>query len=309
MKVKHILLHSYRLILVMTKSIQAMIVGAQKSGTTSLATYLAQHPNICTHKRTEMSYFIKSEEYKLGYKRAYSSYFSHCDCQDEKTIILAKNVGVMYWREATERLYNHNPDCKIFVVLRNPVDRAYSAYWYARRMGWENIQTFEEAIAAESSRPKYFGSFARFAYLDRGVYDWQIENLINTFQKKNVHVFIFEDFKKNSRSVCKTIFDILDISSDHELSLDKQHNKSAMPQSKIIPKLILGSNPIKKMFLNLVPKEFAWSLKSKILSANESTFSPPKMSPETKLNLIEYFSPHNLNLEKILQMDLSIWNH
>lgn len=65
---------------------------------------------------------------------------------DEANLIGAKSVSMVISENAIKRLKTHNPACKIILVLRDPVKRAYSAYWYCRRMGWETAQTFDAAI-------------------------------------------------------------------------------------------------------------------------------------------------------------------
>ena len=133
----------------MNQPIQLMIVGTQKSGTSSLLRYLAQHPDIHTHSQSEMTFFLQDHEYTRGYESAYAKYFAQCS---ENCKLIAKNVMVMYSHDIMQRIYQHNPKIHLVVLLREPVARAYSAYWWARRRGWENITSFEEALAAEQHR-------------------------------------------------------------------------------------------------------------------------------------------------------------
>ena len=135
-------------------SIQLMIVGAQKSGTSSLLRYLEQHPDMHTHPQPEMTFFLQDREYSRGYEWAFAKYFAGESDRDDiaNKQLIAKNVMVMHSPEVMQRIYEHNPDIHLVVLLREPVARAYSAYWWARRRGWENIKTYEEALAAEEDR-------------------------------------------------------------------------------------------------------------------------------------------------------------
>ncbi|MYF98551.1 sulfotransferase, partial [Candidatus Poribacteria bacterium] len=133
------------------QQIPFMIVGSQKSGTSSLLRYLAQHPEIYAHPQPEMTYFLHDHEYEKGFKSAYNKYYSECP---DNNRLIAKNVMVMCSPERIQRIYEHNPEMHLVVLLREPVARAYSAYWWARRRGWENIKSFEEALEAEDKRLK-----------------------------------------------------------------------------------------------------------------------------------------------------------
>lgn len=290
----------------MVRPIQLMIVGAEKSGTSSLARYLEQHPDICSHRQREMTYFVNDEDYALGYEKIYSRYFP--ECQNESTILLAKNVGVMYWPEAVKRLWNHNPKCQLVVILRNPVDRAYSAYWYARRMGWENLKSFEEAIAAEPNRLKEGGLKRRYcAYLDRGIYHKQLSGLFEHFDKNQVHIFLVEDLNSEPINICHKLYNALGIDSDYVPEVSQQHNKAAVPYFPVISSLLSSAHPIKKALRNFLPSMVSSQIRDKIRHWNEKTFVPPLMKQETRDYLINYFKTSNINLEGFLHRDLSHW--
>ncbi|HKK08845.1 MAG TPA: hypothetical protein VKA44_08180, partial [Gemmatimonadota bacterium] len=127
-----------------------MIVGAQKAGTTSLFRYLAGHPGLAAHPQREMPYFLVDELYAAGYEAAFEKYFGVGG--DSGRLPLAKHVMAMYSQKAVDRLRGHNPEVRVVAVLRNPAERARSAYLYARRRGWEPLPTFEAALRAEPQR-------------------------------------------------------------------------------------------------------------------------------------------------------------
>lgn len=290
----------------MTKPIQLMIVGAEKSGTSSLSRYLEQHPNICSHEQREMTYFVNDEEYAQGYAKTYPRYFSKC--KNDQSILLGKNVGVMYWPEAVKRLWNHNPNCQLVAILRNPVDRAYSAYWYARRMGWEDLESFEEAIAAEPIRFKEGGLKRRYcAYLDRGIYHKQLAVLFEHFERNQVHVFLFEGLKSDPVGMCHKIYKAVGIDADYIPQVSGQYNKAAIPRSPVLSKLLSSAHPLKRAVRKLLSDRVSFLIREQIRLLNEKTLSPPLMKPETRAYLGEYFMSPNLELGKLLGRDLSQW--
>ncbi|HEU4716985.1 MAG TPA: hypothetical protein VFU15_04100, partial [Bacteroidia bacterium] len=103
-----------------TGKIELMIVGAQKAGTTSLKFYLGEHPRIQSHLHKEFAYFTDISEYGDGMNAAWKKYFGKID--PEKHIVV-KNAGIYANENGLKLLSRHNPDCRIAIVLRNPVDR------------------------------------------------------------------------------------------------------------------------------------------------------------------------------------------
>ena len=116
-------------------AVDLAIIGAQKAGTTSLKEYLSQHPSIQTHPQIEFSFFRDEELYLKGYAAAEKKYLTlNPNATNKKTLI--KNVGIYSSTDALERLYKHNPECKIIFIVRNPITRAYSSYNMERFNGW-----------------------------------------------------------------------------------------------------------------------------------------------------------------------------
>ncbi|MGA9382251.1 MAG: sulfotransferase [Phormidium sp.] len=298
----------------MVKPIQLMIVGAAKAGTTSLLRYLAQHPEIHTHSRPEMTFFLLKDEFDRGYDEAFTKYFG--DGGNEQQVIIAKNPSIMHSDEAVQRLYIHNPNVNIALMLRNPIDRAYSAYWFSRRRGWDNGETFEEAIQMES---KYLseGWLQRrmSTHLYNSTYYEHIIKLLDQFGKEKVHVFLLEDLKANPIEVCQKIFGLLNIDASFSPDLGT-YNKGAIPRSeflaRIFAKVLSPKNTVKRAISNILPKTLSnqlYKLRYAVYRLNEKPFTPPPMNPETRRQLVEHFRLHNLKLSELLGRDLSQWNH
>ncbi len=228
------------------RPIDLMIVGAQKAGTTSLLRYLGNHPSICIHEKPEILFFLIDEEYQKGYSWAFDKYFGHC--VDNKKLLFAKNVGIMYSIEAISRLKYHNPDVNLVVMLRNPVDRAYSAYWYALREGWETLKSFEDALDAEPERLKEDSfKWRHCAYLDRSLYYKHIQTLYEIFKKGQIHIYFYDDFKKDPLSVCKQILSIFNVDMENFNIPSIKFNKSAISRSQYLIRLINTDNIVKKI--------------------------------------------------------------
>ena len=299
--------------------IQLMIVGAQKAGTSSLLRYLAQHPDIHAHAQPEMPFFLQEREYIRGYEWAFAKYFAgeydHNDVTDKR--LLAKNVMVMHSPEVMQRIYEHNPDMHLVVLLREPVARAYSAYWWARRRGWENIKTYEEALAAEEDRlNESWFKWRQCAYQYNGIYYPHVKNLITRFGLDNVHCILTDDLKENAQAVCQQLFTCIGICPDFKPVIGERHNQAAMPRSErfnfLFTQFLASHNPLRKAIRKLIPDATAYKLRKAILDWNDApqkdVNSIPPLNPETRERQMAYFKPFNEQLAELLNRDLSAWN-
>src|SRR5204862_464987 len=142
-----------------------------------------QHPSIDTHPQPECAFFLLDEEFEKGNDFLEKKYFG----KSEKDKWLIKNVGILFYEKCLQRLYNHNPGVKIIVLLRNPVDRAYSAYWFARRRGWEKRTSFENALQEIPFKNNII-HYANTAYLKHGHYASMLEKLFAIFSADQVKV-------------------------------------------------------------------------------------------------------------------------
>lgn len=291
------------------KSIQLMIVGAQKSGTSSLLRYLAQHPEIYTHAQPEMTYFLQDHEYESGYESGYAKYFS--DCPDDQNII-AKNVMVMCSTEKMQRIYEHNPDMNLIVLLREPVSRASSGYWWARRRGWENLKTIEEALEVEEARHKEdWFKWRQCLYKFNSTYSQHVRTLYSLFGSDRVHCFLTDVLKTNAIGICQEIYSILGIDSDFKPIVTDRVNQAAMPRSEklgyIFTQFLASRNPLRRAIRKLVPDKAAYKLRKVVLDLNDKPFTPPPLNLNTQIELYNYFIPYNEELSDLIGQDLTHW--
>lgn len=285
----------------------AVIVGAQKAGTSSLHRYLGQHPGVVTHRQLEMLYFVRDQEYGLPYSDVYGRYFP--DELDDAALLLAKSVGVMFLPEASERLRRHNADCRLLVSLRNPVDRAYSAYWYLRRKGWETAATFEEALALEDERVSDGGKQGiHCTYRRRGHYADQLQRLTEQFGREQWCAVLLRDLKDRPGATCRHLFAFLGLEAEFEPDTGRRHNPAASPRSRLLARLAIANNPLKRLLGRILPYRWKRRLRRFVETVNEAEFTPPPMKRATRERLVEYFRPHNRRLEALLGRDLEAWD-
>jgi Sulfotransferase domain len=290
-----------------------MLVGAPKAGTTSLYRYAAQHPGIVSHDQREMTYFFSNEEYRRGYDACMGKYMPAVKQTD--SVILAKHVFTMYSPDAVARLRDHNPHALIFALLRDPVRRAYSSYWYSRRRGWDTAKSFDEAIKWEMDRPGQEADW--LADRDRmhlrvGIYHPYIRRLMETFGEDRVRVFLTDDLAQDAAGLCRTIYRTLVVDADFTPDLTRTHNPAATARSQTVARTVAGvlksKGLLKRTVRRFIPHGLARRTRHALLRVNEKPFIPPPMPDDTRRNLADYFAPHNEELGKLIGRDLSAWS-
>ena len=301
----------------MIKSLDVFISGFEKSGTTSLLQYLSGHPEIDTHRRLEFCYFMSDFEHEKSYEEVMKIYFN--EISHKAKILLAKNAKNIYSSSAIERLYKHNPLVKQIIIMRNPIDRAYSAYWHERRRGMPVEINFDQAIAKnliDYSRIKSNFAFSdpknAGDYLNSGTYYLYLNRLFHTFDPKNIRVIKFEDLKRDPINVCQDIFDYIEVDSGYMPDTETVHNQASMARSElsaaVLHRFLTSKSPIKRKLRNFIPSSLAFQIRMILLNLNKKKFKKPPMNPETRTQLVNHFKPHNARLSDLLCMDFSDWN-
>ena len=282
----------------MTRRIDAMIVGVEKAGTTSLLRYLSEHPEIASHEVMEMPYFVNDDIYRNGWERSFKDYFN---TNTDQKIILAKSVGCMYWNHVPERLYQHNPNLKLIAVLRNPVDRAYSAYWYALQMGREDKMTFEEAILAENERLKTERDYhLRYhAYLHRGLYGLQLNHLLKFFKTDQIRIIAYEKFIESPTETINSLFNFLDLNLV-KVNTAIRHNETSREKNQTIAWLERQNPFIRKGISAFFPINLKNKIKSLLERTNHKQSQKiPPIDAQFKSQLIKFFEDDDLLLQEI----------
>lgn len=274
------------------------MVGAAKSGTTSLFHYLVQHPSVYIPPFKEPHYFSEFRDKGAPVCNSLEDYLAlFSDCP-HGAVAGDASTSYLYSRVAASRVHDLNPDARIIVVLRNPVDRAFSFYWHNRRDSVENL-SFEDALRAEPRRIEGHEHF-RFHYVESGMYSWQVERYFDLFGKDRVRIFLFEDLRDANR-VCREIFTLLRVDPEVPIDTKRVHNPSGPSRNALLARLLIRRYPrIRRHF----PRT-ARTLKYHLMRLNVKRRT--EMDPATRRMLIRRFTDDILRLQGLLDRDLSDW--
>ena len=191
-----------------------IIVGAQKSGTTSLYHWLNQHPQISMSQSEEPHYFDREQDYP-NLSWYLSQFIPNKAAQMGKPLKFGEKTPIYcYWPTAIARIHAFDPAMKLIMILRNPVDRAISQYWMGFQRGTETL-SMKAAFAREQKRIQENGSVSlrHHSYLSRGYYYAQLARIYSFFTYEQVFVGRFEDLVKNPQLTMDEIFDFLEVAS------------------------------------------------------------------------------------------------
>lgn len=185
-----------------------MCVGVQKAGTTALYHYLGKHTDIAMSDLKELHYFSDTSlDFQIEEQSNYVDYHQHFDWNTEK-IRGEITPRYCYSKDAILHIFKYNPQIKILLILRNPIERAFS-HWNMRLSTKQINSSFLNCIKADILRHKFNVQFEQYPeddYVRRGFYVEQIERIYQYFPTKQVHIIKYEDFRANQQ---QTLIDIL----------------------------------------------------------------------------------------------------
>ena len=288
--------------------INAVIVGAQKAGTTSLHRYMCEHPEVEGHFTVEFSSFIVDSEYEKGIPHAIDKFYT----LQNKTpkVLLAKSALFSRSEKAIKRLSEYNPECKIIFLIREPVARAFSCYTFERMNGGMQGKDFDDIVQILENKEYQEGLYRLCIGL--GMYADHMQILLKYFPIDQIKVIPFEELKGNPKETCKDVFSFVQIDDSFVPNLEKKHNKTMVVKSEAYARLLHLLKTklafIKNIVKSVLPYRHFDALRTRLLNSNkkEGTYKP--MSDKTKEYLKNYFKPHNKKLGDIIGRDLTHWN-
>lgn len=192
------------------RTIEFIIIGAQKGGTTSLSLNISKHPDI---------YINKTEDPRLAEPHFFDIYwykgidFYKKKLNYSKQVVGEKTPDLMYLPHTFPMIQSINPYVKLIIILRNPIHRAYSA-WKLNVKYFGEKMTFNEAIENEmlyklTEVKTFFNSITH--YLQRGLYYHQIKELYRWFPKQNILILLSEDVKNNMEGEYNRVYQFLNL--------------------------------------------------------------------------------------------------
>lgn len=293
-----------------------IVIGAGKAGTTSVDLYLQQHPEIYMSPVKEPNFFAlegekldfrgpKAEQlinsWSITDRERYQALFK--EVKDQKAIGEVSPL-YLYSSKAPARIKHYVPDVKLIAILRNPIERAFSAYVYLLGEERETIKDFAKALEAEEQRIKSNWEWI-WHYKNLGFYHTQLRRYYDIFAENQIKVYLFEDLNKNPSGLMKDIFQFVGVDESFTADTSMKVKVSRIRKSRLLQNFLEKPSFIKDILRLVLPANFRKPMAAKAYRKNIS--EAPKMSPEVRQLLIQVYREDILKLQELIQRDLSKW--
>lgn len=295
------------------------IIGAPKGGTTALAHYLSEHPQVFFCAPKEPHFW--DEDHENGRKThglwtldQYLHLFKHAD-PERHHVIGEGSTSYMQSRVAVQSIYEFNPNARFLVMLRHPIDIAYGEHGELVRHYYEDVTDFEEAWQLQKDRahgrnlPRSPGIIQQLQYRDVARIGEQLQRLFDIVPEPQRRVFLFEDFVADTRGIYQQVLEFLGINDDGRTEFPKVNQARAYrsgwlgrmyhappavierPMRVVRSKVMANSGRVKRFVKDMV-------------SVNQPR---PKLRPEFRAELLEVFREDIVKTQELLGRDLSHW--
>ena len=278
-----------------------LIVGGSKCGTTNLSYHLMEHDQVFMPELNEPYYFCRLDvpddferDSMVWKKDEYLSLFKNAKKNQR---IGEATSTYLHCPHAAQDIKNHFNNCKIIILVRNPIERAHSSYFSYKFMKFDE-RAFSEIIN-EHEKKIEMEEFFIYSVLEPGFYSKHIKRFQSIFSEEQIKIIVFEDYIKNVEKTIKSVLEFLELDSE---IIFKEQKKGAyrVPKNKLSEKLLKN-----KMFRNtatkIIPPVYRQKLGDKLL-VNQT--KKPKMLEEDYRKLKSIYQNEVKELEKLLNRKL-----
>ncbi len=303
------------------------IVGAAKAGTTSIYQYLKQHPEIYLPPIKEVNYFcsdIRPENFRTDYARSvYLNVDAYIEggMKDEvfhgfiqnweqykkifnpaagKNAIGELSNTYLFSEVAAKNIYEKFPQAKIIMILRNPVERAFSHYQMDLRNGLVKEDFITEFNNDRYRLPKGWG--ISNLYYELGLYSEQVKRFMQFFKREQILVLLHDNFVNHEKSSFHMICKFLNVNENFEFNFSVKHNQAKAPRNKFIA-MLSRQKKITKLTKKLFSSELLESIKRSLFRKENQK----GITDEARRTVAGYYADDINKLSQLLNIDLSIW--
>ena len=286
------------------------IIGAPKCGTTSLANWLREHPNIFMPEHPKEPMFFDTDittEHKISLHK-YEKLF----CNANSYHIAVGEASTTYLRSkvAVDKILEYSPDAKFIIAVRNQVEMAISGHSQMLYTLYEDLTNFEEAWKAQDDRKKGLripkkckNASHRLLYGEVCKLGEQLSRVYQSAPKKNIKVIFLDDLKKNPRKTYLEILDFLNVPDDNHQNFVASNTRK-QPKKIWLSHLLHALGKIKR---TLGLRGLNTGILANIHSWNQIPKKTEGLDEIFKKELIDYFHDDREILSKLTNRDLSHW--
>ena len=227
------------------------------------------------------------------------------DVKDEKAIGESTVLYLYYYELAIKNIKKYlGEEVKIIIMLRNPADRAYSAFQHVSR-GFKEQNSFEKALELENGRMEREMELTPMVmYKEMGMYFEMVKAYQENF--KDVHIIFYDDFRDDTEIEMKKTYKFLGISLSTDIDFLSRHNVGGKRwKNNNLKYVFMKENSLKSILKKVLPKNIRKGIRDKMISASTNIVVPMKENTRIKLN--EFFIEDIKKLSELLNRDLTHW--
>ncbi len=293
-----------------------LVLGTAKAGTSSLYAYLKQHPDVYLSPTTELNFFAHEGsdlnfrgpgdlEYVWGDSlvATYDDYRKQFAGVKQEAAIGEVSTHNLYCSQAPALIKRYVPNAKMIAILRNPVERAFSAFSHMVRDGREETDDFRAALAREPARIRENWE-PLWHYKSMSLYGAQLSRYFEVFDREQIRVYIYDDFIARPLDAVQDIFAFIGADPGFVPDMSEKYNVSLVPRSRQLQDMMMGDSVIRSTLRSLMPAGTRSGIRSFVLQRNSKRM---RMSPDMRHELTNTFRNDIELLQDLLNRDLSHW--
>lgn len=290
------------------------LCGVQKAGTTTLDDWLSQHPQIYCYdslKDVHLFYRFKNRDEIINRLKLETPAYNN------EPVVLQSAVNYIFYPSMMEAIASYKPDAKLIVILRNPMDRAVSAYHYFKKMRRETRNIKEALLYTPKDNFEFSHDNSDFTYIEHGLYHKQISDALKYFTKDQLLVLDYAQLARDPQSMLRKLYSFLGVDENFVPDLSPK-NVTGEVKSDFVQNKMLSHNKYRKWIVDhlidpIFPVNKRKQLKRRIFEMNTAKGKSPvplteetkKESDEIKRQLRSYFEEDTAKLDALLGTDFS----
>jgi len=288
------------------------IVGAPKCGTTSMARYLSDHPQVFMPVAKELHYFGSDLDYRRRRPTTMEYLAAFSGAGDAKRVGEA-SIGYLYSTRAPAEILEFSPHADILIMLRDPVEMVASQHAQEGFMGHEELEDLEAALAAEDDRAagRRLPSGSTAPYLLR--YTWlaryadHVERYLEAFGPSRIHITLFDDFRRDTAGAYAGVVRFLGCDPAFTPALPVVNPRKGVRSSRL-QRLVRDPPPvIRAVARRLLPLGARVRSRNVLYRLNTRGAATRPMSAALRARLRAEFAPDVRRLAELIGRDLSAW--
>ncbi len=293
-----------------------LVIGAARAGTTALHAYLRQHPQVFMPVLKEPNFFAfqgetlnckgPGAEYinnSLTDAKAYGALFAKAP---PGAILGEASPLYLYSERAAGRILHTVPNARLVVILRNPIERAFSHFLYATKQAIEPETDFVAALNAEPERLAA-GWQPLFGYSSFPRYAEQMQRYLDRFPRQQIFIRTYEDYIDDPQTLMRDLFAFIGADPGFHPDMSSRLNAGGVPKNRALQDFLMKSNPITRAIGLVVPQRLRLAIRDRIAAAN--TTSQAGMPDQAREMLQERLRDDITRLQDLIDRDLGHWLH